>query len=70
LTDRFLVTNLPGNRKIRQLQTYLNWLLGTLYELTPMIDTVQVDSLRDIKNITFQDSAIYPWTSQEKGTGS
>ena len=30
LTDRFLVTNLPGNRKIRQLQTYLNWLLGTL----------------------------------------
>lgn len=70
LTDRFLVTNLPGNRKVRQLQTYLNWLLGTLYELTPMIDTVQVDSLRDIKNITFQDSAIYPWTSQEKGTGS
>lgn len=70
LTDQFLVTNLPGNRTIRQLQTYLNWLLGTLYELTPMIDTVQVDSLRDIKNITFQDSAISPWTTKETDTGS
>lgn len=70
LTDQFLVTNLPGNRTIRQLQTYLNWLLGTLYELTPMIDIVQVGSLRDIKNITFQDSAIYPWTTKETDTGS
>lgn len=70
LTDQFLVTNLPGNRTIRQLQTYLNWLIGTLYELTPMIDTVQVDSLRDIKNITFQDSAISPWTTKETDTGS
>ncbi|WP_082888054.1 hypothetical protein [Eikenella sp. NML080894] len=70
LTDQFLVTNLPGNRTIRQLQTYLNWLLGTLYELTPMIDTVQVGSLRDIKNITFQDSAISPWTTKETDTGS
>lgn len=70
LTDQFLVTNLSGNRTIRQLQTYLNWLLGTLYELTPMIDTVQVDSLRDIKNITFQDSAISPWTTKETDTGS
>ena len=70
LTDQFLVTNLPGNQTIRQLQTYLNWLLGTLYELTPMIDTVQVDSLRDIKNITFQDSAISPWTTKETDTGS
>ena len=70
LTDQFLVTNLPGNRTIRQLQTYLNWLLGTLYELTPMIDTVQVDSLRDIKNITFQDSAISPWTTKKTDTGS
>ena len=55
LTDQFLVTNLPGNRTIRQLQTYLNWLL---------------DSLRDIKNITFQDSAISPWTTKETDTGS
>ena len=70
LTDQFLVTNLPGNRTIRQLQTYLNWLLGTLYELTPMIDTVQLDSLRDIKNITFQDSAISPWITKETDTGS
>ncbi len=66
LTDQFLVTNLPGNRTIRQLQTYLNWLLDTLYELTPVIDTVQIESLRDVKNITFRDTAISPWTSQEK----
>lgn len=69
LTNKFLVTNLPGNRTIQQLQTYLNWLLGTLYELTPMIDTVQVGSLQDIRNITFQDSAISPWANEDKNTG-
>ena len=35
-----------------------------------MIDTVQLDSLRDIKNITFQDSAISPWITKETDTGS
>ena len=36
-SNNFLVTTLKGNLTITRLQTYLNWLLEDLYEISPFV---------------------------------
>lgn len=50
-----LVTNLQGNITISRLQTYLSWLLGELFEVTPMIEDSVARTISDIKQIVVQD---------------
>lgn len=51
----FLVTTLPGNITITRLQTYLNWYLDRLYEITPVISPSVSKDLSSIKSITVMD---------------
>lgn len=55
ISNKFLVTNLPGNITIKRLQTYISWMLGKLYEFTPMLEESKLRSLEDVRHITFQD---------------
>lgn len=64
VSKHYLVTNLPGNQTIKQLQVYLNWLLNSLYELTPLIDTIKIESLGDLKQVAVQDFEINPSSHQ------
>lgn len=50
-----LVTTLPGNITITRLQTYLNWYLEELYEISPIIAPATSKELSDIKSITMID---------------
>lgn len=55
----YLVTNLRGNKTIKDLQTYLSWLLGNdLLILTPMVNIPDDIPMQDISNITFSDGYI------------
>lgn len=57
ISNKYVVTNLPGNKSIKNLQTYLAWLLNEdLFELTPMVTIPKGISLDNISNITFSDS--------------
>lgn len=57
ISNKYVVTNLPGNKSIKNLQTYLAWLLNEdLFELTPMVTIPKGISLDKISNITFSDS--------------
>ena len=57
--DDYLVTNLPLNRTVSRIQTYLSWLIeNELVELTPMVDKGKITQIKDIKSITFQDNKI------------
>ncbi|GAA5102700.1 hypothetical protein [Wohlfahrtiimonas larvae] len=57
IDNNHLVTNLRGNKTIKDLQTYLAWLLDNdLFELTPMINIPKDIPLQDIKNVSFNDS--------------
>lgn len=58
VSDNYLVTNLPGNIPIKRLETYLNWLLEQYYQLTPMVDSKEINSLGEIKDIVIQDEQI------------
>jgi len=55
VSNNFAVTDLPGNTTIRRLQTYLNWLLSGLYELTPLVEITAMPNLSNVRNITIQD---------------
>ena len=59
LSNKYVVTNMPGNRPITGLQAYLNWYLKKLHELTPLIDTQVITSLSDISLVDFQDGRLY-----------
>jgi len=70
LNNDHLVTNLPGNKTITRLQTYINWLLekergAKLFEFTPMLVTPPNAKLSELKNIAVKDSLIYKDTSTE-----
>ncbi|WP_179220590.1 hypothetical protein [Wohlfahrtiimonas chitiniclastica] len=57
ISNQYLVTNLRGNKSIKDLQTFLAWFLNNdLFELTPMVNIPKDIPLSDIKNITFNDS--------------
>lgn len=58
VSDNYLVTNLPGNITIKRLETYLNWLLEKYYQLTPIVDSKEINSLGEIKDIVIQDEQI------------
>jgi hypothetical protein len=51
----FLVTNLPGNITITRLQTYLNWYLQKLYEISPIISQEASKNLSSVRSITVVD---------------
>lgn len=56
LSDDFLVTNLPGNKTISRLQTYLSWFTNNeLLELTPSISAKDKTLLSDLKGIVVKD---------------
>lgn len=55
----YLVTNLRGNKTIKDLQTYLSWLLSNdLLLLTPMVNIPDDIPMKDIRNITFSDGYV------------
>ncbi len=68
LTNDFLITNLPGNITITRLQTYLNWLLKDLYEISPMISEDVVKDLSELKNIVIKDPSINPTNESNDST--
>lgn len=56
LSDGFLVTNLPGNKTISRLQTYLSWFTNNeLLEFTPLISAKDKTLLSDLKGIVVKD---------------
>ncbi|HDR1062539.1 hypothetical protein ACFGYE_02590 [Pasteurella multocida] len=55
LSNRFVVTNLPGRTTITRLQTYLNWLLNELIELNPVIELKEEYDLSNIRSFVIQD---------------
>ena len=55
ISGDFLVTNLPGNITVTRLQTYLNWYLDKLYEITPIISPSVSKDLSSVKSITVID---------------
>lgn len=55
ILDDILVTNLQGNITISRLQTYLSWLLGELFEITPMIEESVARTISDVKQVVVQD---------------
>lgn len=57
LSNRFVVTNLPGRTTITRLQTYLNWLLNELIELNPVIELKEEYNLKSVRSFTIQDPA-------------
>ena len=67
LNNNFLVTNLPGNTTITRLQTYINWLLESLYEITPIVSEEVLPELSNIKDIVVKDTIINP-TVEDKSS--
>lgn len=56
MNDTHLITNLPQNRTIATLQTYINYFLDISdFELTPKIIPANQTQLCDLKSIKFQD---------------
>lgn len=56
LNDDFLVTNLPGNKTISRLQTYLSWFTNNeLLEFTPAISAKDKTLLSDLRGIVVKD---------------
>ncbi|MEN4712045.1 hypothetical protein [Pantoea agglomerans] len=56
LSDNFVVTNLPLNKTIARLQTYIGWFTDNeLFELTPMISPKDKTRLSDLKGIVVKD---------------
>ena len=56
VNNKFLVTNLSYT--ITRLQTYLNWLLGDIFEITPMISSATVQEIGNVESVTFSDPAL------------
>lgn len=56
LNNDFLVTNLPGNKTISRLQTYLSWFISNeLLEFTPSISAKDKTLLSDLRGIVVKD---------------
>ncbi|GKX54070.1 hypothetical protein SOASR030_01820 [Leminorella grimontii] len=56
ISDNYLVTNLPLNKTISSLQTYVCWLTNNeLIEFTPMIDKKNQTQLKDLDFIKVKD---------------
>lgn len=55
LSDRFVVTNLSSRTTITRLQTYLNWFLGELLELNPIIELKEEYDLSNVRSLVIQD---------------
>lgn len=55
ISGDYLVTTLAGNITVTRLQTYINWYLDTLYEITPVISTETAKELSNIESITVVD---------------
>lgn len=56
LSDNFMVTNLPLNKTISRLQTYLSWFTNNeLLEFTPLISAKGQTKLSDLKAIIVKD---------------
>ncbi|EAO6656795.1 hypothetical protein CR678_23820 [Salmonella enterica] len=64
MTDEYLVTNLPLNKTIARLQTYLSWFTNNdLLEFTPLISAKGQTKLSDLKAIIVRDPE--PLSGQE-----
>lgn len=55
LSNRFVVTNLSSRMTITRLQTYLNWFLGELIELNPVIEIKEEYDLSNVRTLVIQD---------------
>lgn len=50
-----IVTTLRGNITITRLQTYLNWYLNQLYDISPVISNVVSKELSNVRSVTVMD---------------
>jgi hypothetical protein len=71
LTNRYLITTLPGNITISRFQTYINWFLTSLrdellYEFTPMVIIPPIYQLRALSKIAIQDPIIEVENEEKK----
>lgn len=58
LHNEYIITNIPTNRTIKDLQIYLNWFTkDSFIELLPVLNTEKI-KLSDIKSISIQDNSI------------
>lgn len=55
VSNNFIVTNLSSRTTITRLQTYLNWLLKELVDLSPVIEFKEDYDLASIKSFVIQD---------------
>lgn len=74
LNNTHLVTNLPGNKTIKSLQTYLNWLTEALrgdvfYDINPKISTEQI-KLSNLQKIIVSDPNAKRKTHTQTGEAS
>lgn len=68
LNDNTLITCWFGNKTIKSIQTYINWLLESergenIFELTPQVIAIPPMQMGGLKGIKMQDTAIYPQTN-------
>lgn len=70
LNDNTLITCWFGNKTIKSIQTYINWLLESergenIFEFTPKVIPVPPVQMGGLKGIKMQDSAVYPQSNLE-----
>ncbi len=63
ISNKFLITTLPGNTTISRFQTYINWFLEdsrreTLFEFTPDIKESPIYDLKSLRKISVNDPVI------------
>lgn len=74
INNSHLVTNLPGNKTIKSLQTYLNWLTealrgDTFYDINPKVSTEKI-KLSNLQKIIVSDPNAKRKINAQKGEAS
>lgn len=66
ISDDYLVTNLPLNKTISSLQTYICWLTNNeLIEFTPVVDANNLVQLKDLRSIVVRDPSPLPLSESD-----
>ncbi|WP_118803048.1 hypothetical protein [Haemophilus haemolyticus] len=69
LSSQYLVTNLPMTTTITRLQTYINWLLDELFELSPVIELKEEYDLDHVQSFTIRDAEMSTDTKTDANKG-
>jgi len=75
ISNKFLVTTLPGNITISRFQTYINWFLEDLrneelFEFTPDVKDSPMYQLKNLKKISVSDPVLDEKTAENSGVDS